>query len=99
MREESRHLLFQIAPRKRLHHARTIHEPRPEHSIRVLEHPIFQGDDDELCAIEAGTDQAANILRVAEIEGRVHFVEDVHGCRFDLQEGEDKGEGDEGSES
>jgi hypothetical protein len=34
---------------------------------------------------------------VREIEGGVDFVEDVHGCGFELEEGHDEGEGDEGA--
>lgn len=36
-------------------------------------------------------------MGVAEVKGSVNFVENVHRCRFELEEGEDKREGYKGS--
>jgi hypothetical protein len=87
-----------IRRRQRLHHTRTIHEPRPEDPVRIRKHAVLQTHDDELAAAEARADQAADVLRVRQVEGRVDLVEDVHGCWRVLEEGEDEGEGDEGSD-
>jgi hypothetical protein len=83
-----------IRRRQRLHHTRAIHKPRAENPVRVRKHAVLQTDDDELAAAEARADQPADVLRVREVEGRVDFVEDVHGRGRVLEEGEDEGEGD-----
>lgn len=48
-------------------------------------------------ALESRLDEPPDVLRVREIERRVDFVEDVHGCGFELEERHDEGEGDEGA--
>ena len=90
---------LEIRRRKRLHNRSTIHKPRSEDSVCVLEHAVFQTDDDELTALESGLDQSADILRVRQIQSSIYFVEDVHGCWLELKEGHDEGEGDEGSDN
>jgi hypothetical protein len=37
------------------------------------------------------------MLRMREVKRRVNLVEDIHGCRFELEEGHDEGEGNEGA--
>lgn len=86
-----------IRRRERLDNTSTVHEPRPENPVRVREHAILQTDHDELTAAEARADQSADVLRVGKVEGGVDFVENVHGCWGVLEEGEDEGEGDEGT--
>lgn len=89
--------LLHIRRREGLDHTRTIHEPRPENAVRVREHAVLQTDDDELTAAEARADQATDVLSVREIESGVDLVKNVHGCWRVLEQGEDEGEGDEGS--
>jgi hypothetical protein len=88
-------LLLEIRRRQSLHHTRALTKPRSKDTVRILEHAILQGDNDELTALEPCLDEPSNILRVRQIERGVDFVEDVHGCRFELEEGHDEGEGDE----
>ena len=80
--------------RQRLNNTRAIHKPGPEDPIRIRKHAVLETDDDELAAAEARADQAADVLRVRQVEGGVDFVQDVHGCGGVLQEGEDEGKGD-----
>ena len=86
--------LLHIRRRERLDNTRAVHEPRPENAVRVREHAILQTDDDELAAAEARADQAADVLRVREVERGVDFVEDVHWRGGVLEEGEDEGAGE-----
>ena len=83
--------------RQRLHHTRALLEPGAENPIGILEHAILQAHDDELRPAEPGFDQPADVLGVGQVERSVDFVEDVHGRGGVLQQGEDEGEGDEGS--
>jgi hypothetical protein len=78
--------LLHIRRRKRLNHTRTIHKSRPENPVRIRKHAILQTDNNELTSAEASADQAANVLRVREIERGVHFVENVHGSRGVLEQ-------------
>lgn len=78
---------FHIRRRKRLNNTRAIHEPRPKYAIRIRKHSIFQTDNDKLTAFEPRPDQAANILRMREIECCVDFVQDIHWRRRVLEEG------------
>lgn len=84
---------LQVRSGETLHHARALLEAGPEDAVRVLEHAVLETYHDELTALEPRLDQAANVLRMREVQGRVDFVEDVHGCRLELEEGEDEGEG------
>lgn len=84
---------FQIRRRERLHDASPFTKPGAENSIRILKHAILQTDYNELTTFKPGFDKATNILGVAEVEGSVYFVQDVHWCWFELEEGENEGEG------
>ena len=76
---------------QRLNNTRPLLKPRLKDAIRILEHPILQTNNNELTPLEPRLDQAPNILRVAQIQRRIHFVQDVHGRWFELQKGEDEG--------
>ena len=84
--------LLEVRRRERLHHTGALAEARAEDAVRVLEHAVLEGDDDELGAAEPGLDEAADVLRVRQVERRVHLVQDVHGRRLELQERHDEGE-------
>lgn len=86
-----------ISGSQSLHHTRAIHKSRAENAIRIGKHAVLQTDDDKLAPLEARANQPADVLRVREIERRVHFVQDVHGGWRVLEKGEDEGEGDEGA--
>ena len=75
--------------RQTLHYARTLTEPRAEDPICILKHAILQTDHNELTPLEARLDQPTDILCVAEVERGIDLVEDVHWCRFELQERHD----------
>jgi hypothetical protein len=94
-RQEQRLSAFQLPRRHDRNHTGPLAEPRPENAVGILKHAILQTDHDELAALEPRLDDAADVLRVREIQRRVHFVEDVHGRGFELQECQDQGEGDE----
>ena len=89
--------LLHIRRREGLDHTRTIHKPHPENAVGICEHAILQTNDDELTAAESRANEPANVLGVREIESGVDLVENVHGCWGVLEQGEDEGEGDEGS--
>jgi hypothetical protein len=88
---------LEIRRSQRLHHTSTLREPCPENPIRVHEHAILQTDNNKLTTLKPGLDEATDVLGVGKIEGGVDFVEDIHGRWFELQEGHDEGEGDEGA--
>jgi hypothetical protein len=65
--EEQMHVSFHVSWRKRLDSTSSIHKPRPENSICVLEHAVLQTNDDELRTLESSLDQAADILCVRQV--------------------------------
>lgn len=71
-------------------------EPRPKHTIRILEHPILQTNHHELTPLEPRLDQAPNVLRMRQIQRSINLVEDIHRSGLELQQREDEGEGDQG---
>ena len=77
---------FQIGRCQRLDDTRPFTESGPENPIGILEHPVFQADNDELGALEPSLYQPTNILSVRQIQRCIDFVEDVHWRRFKLQE-------------
>jgi len=83
---QQRKSLLQIRWRKRLYHTGTVLEPRPEDSVRILEHAVFQTDHNELRSFEPRLNESSNILCMREIERRIDFVKDVHWCGFELEE-------------
>lgn len=70
--------------------ASALAEAGAEDLVRVLEHAVLQADDDELRALEARLDDASDVLCVRQVERRVYFVENVHWCRLELQQGQDQ---------
>lgn len=86
---------IEIRPSQRLNNTRPLRKPRFENPIRILEHAVFQTNHNELRALESCLDEAANVLGVRFVERGVDFVEDVHGCWFELEERHDEGEGNE----
>lgn len=77
-----------------MHHASALAESGAKDPIRILEHAVLEADHDELAALEARFDQAANVLCMREVQRRVNFVENVHGRRLELKEREDEGKSD-----
>jgi hypothetical protein len=55
-------------------------ESRSKDPIGILEHAIFQTDDDELTALEPRFDEPANVLCVGQIQSSIDLVENVHWC-------------------
>ena len=51
-----------------------VHKLGAKEDVGVVEHPVLEGDDDELGAPEVGLEHVANVLRVAQVQRRVHFV-------------------------
>ena len=47
-----------------LDHTCTFNESRPEYPVGILEHTIFQTDNDELRSLESCLDESANVLCV-----------------------------------
>lgn len=88
-------VLFHISRGQRLDNTSSFTEPRPENPVRVLEHAIFQGDNNKLRTLEARLDQSTDILSVGKIKGSIHFVQDIHWRRLELKERHDERDGDE----
>mmetsp|Transcript_45018 Transcript_45018/g.75101 ORF Transcript_45018/g.75101 Transcript_45018/m.75101 type:complete len:345 (+) Transcript_45018:383-1417(+) len=65
--------------------------------VGVAEHALLERDDDELRLREVCLDHAADVLRVAEIQRRVHLVQDIDGRGLEHQQREDEAEGEEGA--
>lgn len=55
---------LQVRSGETLHHARALLEAGPEDSVCVLEHAVLEAHHDELTALEARLDQAADVLRM-----------------------------------
>jgi len=41
---------------------------------------LFERNDDELGVSKVSLEHPADVLGVTQIQGRVYFVQDVHGC-------------------
>lgn len=76
---------FEVGGSQRLYDARAFAEPGSEDSVGILEHAVFQTDDNELRALEPSLDQTPYILRVREVQSGVNLIQDVHRCRFELE--------------
>ena len=50
-----------------------IHELGAEDDIGVIEHALLQGDHDELRVREVGLDHVPDVLRVAQVQRRIHL--------------------------
>ncbi|EYE97566.1 uncharacterized protein EURHEDRAFT_299314 [Aspergillus ruber CBS 135680] len=88
--------LLHIRRSQCLDNTRSFTEPRPEDPVRVLEHAILQGNDDELRSLETGLDQTTDVLCVRQIKRSIDFIQNVHRCGFELQQSHDQREGDQG---
>jgi hypothetical protein len=80
-----------------LYDTRPISEFRPEEHIGIVEQAIFQADDDKLGSFESVLEQFTDMLGMREIQGSVHFIQDIHGRWLELEQRHDEGQGDEGS--
>lgn len=89
--------LAEIRRRQRLNHTRALGEPGAEDAVGVLEHAVFERDDDELGALEPCLDETADVLGVRQVQRGVNLVEDVHWRWLELQKGHDEGKGNKGS--
>jgi hypothetical protein len=56
--------LLEIRRRQRLNHTGTLTEPGSKNPIRIHEHAVFQGHNNELTALESSLDQSTDILRM-----------------------------------
>mmetsp|Transcript_56421 Transcript_56421/g.175010 ORF Transcript_56421/g.175010 Transcript_56421/m.175010 type:complete len:389 (+) Transcript_56421:163-1329(+) len=74
-----------------------INEARAEEDIRVVEHALLEGHHDELRVGEMRPDHVADVLCMAQVQGRVDLVKDVHRRRLEEQEREHQGEGQQGA--
>ena len=70
-------------------------KPHAEEDVGVGEEALFERDDDELCTVEAGVEERANVLSVGQVECGVDLVEDVHQRRFELHQYHDQRQCDE----
>lgn len=76
----------------------SIDKLRAEEHVGVLEHALLERHDDELRVLEVVFDHRANILCVAQVERRIHLVQNVHRCRFEEQQRKDQRERQQGPE-
>merc|ERR1711865_751696 len=67
-----------------------VYKASAEKDVRMVEHARLQGDNDELRVRKVSADHVANILCVAEIQGRINLVQDVHRRWLEEQQGEDQ---------
>jgi hypothetical protein len=73
-----------------LDNRRAVAEFGLEQDIRVCEETFLQRNDNELRAFESRSEELANVLGMGQIEGGVDLVEDVHGCRLELEQSHDQ---------
>lgn len=88
-------LLVEIRRSKSLNDRRPLREPSSEDTICILKHAVLQTDNNELGALEAILDKPSDILRMREIQSRIHLVQNIHGCGLKLQQRHDERDGDE----
>jgi hypothetical protein len=62
-----------------------LHQLSAEDTIGVFEHAVLQTDNDELRATELGPDEAANVLRMREIQRCIDFVKNVQRRWLELE--------------
>lgn len=75
----------------------TVSELSPEQHIGIIEQAVLQTDYNELRILEPVLEQLANMLGMRKIESGVDFVQNVHWCRFELEQRHDQRKGDERS--
>src|SRR5690348_15210748 len=83
--------LSHVGGRQRLDHTGAFAEAGAEDAVGILEHAVLETNDNELGALEARLDEAADVLRMRQVECCVDLVQNVHGRRLELQEGHDEG--------
>lgn len=76
----------------------SVAETSAEEYVGVGEQAFLQRNDDELAAREARLEQLTDVLRVRKVQGGINLVQDVHRCRFELQQRHDQAERDERSD-
>ena len=64
-----------------------------EEDIRILEESFLQTDNHELARFEEAADHETDVLSVAQVQGRIYFIQDVDRCRVVLEEGQDQRQG------
>ena len=65
-------------------------------TVGVVEHALLQRHDDELAVAEVRAEHGADVLRVAEVERRIHLVENVQGRGLEQQQRQDEAQRQEG---
>mmetsp|Transcript_9488 Transcript_9488/g.23970 ORF Transcript_9488/g.23970 Transcript_9488/m.23970 type:complete len:387 (+) Transcript_9488:220-1380(+) len=65
-----------------------VDELRPEDDVCVVEHALLERDHHELRLREVLANHRTDVLRVAQVEGRVHLVQDVERRRLEEQQRE-----------
>ena len=63
-----------------------------EKNVSVVEHPVFEGNHNELRMLEVCSEHLTDVLCVGEIQGGIYFIEDVQRGGFKEQHGENERE-------
>lgn len=97
--ESSRHRTSKVSLFVKMCHESSLHhtdntgsftKPRPKNPVCVLEHTILQTHHNELTALEPGLDQSTNVLSMRQVQSGIHFVQNVHGCRLELEKSQNQ---------
>ena len=61
-----------------------------EEHVGIVEHAVFKRHYNELRVFEMGSEHLTDVLGVRQIQGGVHFIEDVQRSWFKQQHGKDE---------
>ena len=75
-----------------------IDELRLEQDVSVVEHPVLEGNHDELRMLEVCSEHLTDVLCVGEIQCGIYFIEDVQWSGFEEEHGENERERYQGPE-
>jgi len=75
----------------------TVSELSPEQHVGIIKQAVLQTDHNKLRILEPILEQLPDMLGMGEIESGIDFVQNVHWSGFELEQGHNQGEGDEGS--
>lgn len=75
-----RDVLVLCGPRYSRH---SVDELGAEQHVGVIEHAVLQGNNDELGLFEMRLQHVSDVLRMTEIKGGIHFVQNVERGRLE----------------
>ena len=85
-------VLFLLYMSSSLYSGHTVDKLCAKEDVGIVEHAVLERDDNELGVLEVSLEHEPDILRVRQIQRRVHLVQNVERGWPEQQEAEDKAE-------